>query len=133
MAQSPTREEHEDTVHMRGRRASSRLHVRLPARAITLTDTRPAILCDLSLHGAQFDTDAIMQAGAEVLLQWGRQEAFGTVVWSSGRRCGVRFYETLTPDQIIATRDLDDAEHLPPDIDLWRAEAWAWAKGNQRL
>ena len=115
-----------------GRRRRSRLHVRLSARAITLTQTRPAILCDLSLQGAQIETDALTVPGQEIVLQWGPFEAFGTIVWSAGTRCGIGLHQSLSPQTLVATRDLDDAHHLPRTSQIVRDEARRWAEGRLR-
>lgn len=132
MATTAEHEGQPDPGSTRGRRAVSRLHVRLPARALTLTDTRPAVLWDLSLRGAQIETDAQVRPGGEILLQWSRFEAFGEVVWRDGRRCGIRFHDMLTREELFATRDLDDCAHLPRDHDLARESARRWAEGLER-
>lgn len=117
----------------RGRRARSRLRVRLPVRVSTRTQTRTGVLADLSLTGARIATDAELKLGGEVLLEWGQFEAFGEVVWSRGQYCGISFFEMISNATLIATRDLDDASHLPRDRDLLRQAAKGWVQGGSRL
>lgn len=117
----------------RGRRARSRLRVRLPVRVSTRTQTRSGILADLSLTGARILSDVELKLGAELLLEWGKFEAFGEVVWSRGQYCGISFFEMISDATLIATRNLDDAAHLPGDRDLLRQAAKSWVQGGSRL
>lgn len=117
----------------RGRRGRSRLRVRLAARIITRTETKPAILADLSLTGAKVATEAMLKLGGEVVLEWGKFEAFGEVVWIRGQYCGISFFDMIAPAVLIATRDLDDTAHLPGDRDMLREVAQGWVKGGTRL
>ena len=116
-----------------GRRGRSRLRVRLPARIITRTQTAQAILADLSLTGAKVSTTAELKLGGEVVLEWGKFEAFGEVVWIRGQYCGISFFDMIAPPVLIATRDLDDTSHLPRDSDMLREVAQGWVKGGTRL
>ncbi|TCM17866.1 PilZ domain-containing protein [Novosphingobium sp. PhB165] len=116
-----------------GRRGRSRLRVRLTARVITRTQTKPAVLADLSLTGARIATEAELKPGAEVVLEWGRFEAFGEVVWCRGQYCGIAFFDMIPTATLIATRDLDDKAHLPADRDLVREVAQSWVRGKTRL
>lgn len=116
-----------------GRRGRSRLRVRLPARVVTRTQTGQAILADLSLTGAKISTDAELKLGGEVVLEWGKFEAFGEVVWVRGQYYGISFIDMIAPAVLIATRDLDDAAHLPRDRDMLREVAQSWVKGGTRL
>ena len=102
-------------------------------RVSTRTQTRTGVLADLSLTGARIATDAELKLGGEVLLEWGQFEAFGEVVWSRGQYCGISFFEMISNVTLIATRDLDDASHLPRDRDLLRQAAKGWVQGGSRL
>lgn len=116
----------------RGRRRRSRLRVRLPARLVTRTETRSAVLEDLSLHGARVATSSQLKPGCEAVLEWGGFEAFGEIVWCAGGRCGLSFFDIITPQMLLATRDLDDAAHLPQDKELARQNARQWVEGKTR-
>ena len=115
------------------RRAHSRLRVRLPVRLITLTNTWYAVLCDLSLTGAKVEIDKGVVSGEEAILQWSKFEDFGKICWVGAGRFGIEFHDPITPQELIATRDLDDAEHLADDRELTRMVARSWAEGTRRL
>lgn len=116
-----------------GRRKRSRLRVRLPARLVTRCDTQSVVLCDLSLHGAQVTTKNPLKLGSEAVLEWSGFEAFGEVVWCSGDRCGLSFFDDITPQMLLDTRDLDTVAHLPRDRDMARQTARQWVEGQGRL
>ena len=114
-----------------GRRAYSRLRVRLPARLTTLDGTFSAILTDLSLGGAKLSITKLPTPGFDAVLSWYGYEAFGSVSWAHDGMCGMRFEEIISPRVPIATRDIEDAEHLPSDRDLVRGFADKWVRGER--
>jgi len=116
-----------------GRRAHSRLRLRLPTHLITLSGTHKAILTDLSVWGAKVINAGSPQVGEQAVLQWGPYEAFGTVVWSGAGACGLRFFEIVPPMVVVATRDLNDAERLGSERDIVREVAGEWVNGVRRL
>ena len=116
-----------------GRRKRSRLRVRLSARLVTRTETQSVILCDLSLHGAQVTTNAPLKLGSEAVLEWGKFEAFGEVVWCAGNRCGLSFFDDIDQQTLMASRELDAIAHLPQDRELVRQTARQWVEGQGRL
>jgi hypothetical protein len=119
-----------------GRREHSRLRVRLPARLTTLDGTTRAVLTDLSFGGAKLEVKCDVRPGQEAVLNWHTFEAFGTVSWVHDGMCGLHFDEYLDGKVLIATRDLDDAEHLPNDRemlrDTMRGVARDWVSGVRR-
>ena len=117
----------------RGRRADSRLHVRLPARIITHAATRQAVLCNLSVKGAQILVYEDLTVGCEALLEWGRFDAIARTVWCENGRCGLSFFDPLDPHVLIVTRDLDDRARLPRDHDLVRHAARHWTQAPTRV
>lgn len=90
------------------------------------------MLEDLSLHGARVATQALLKPGCEAVLEWGGFEAFGEVVWCVGGRCGLSFFDVITPKMLLDTRDLDDATRLPQDKELARQSAQQWVEGTLR-
>ena len=51
-----------------------------------------ARLCDVSAAGIMVETDAALAPGAEPLMELGEAgSVFGTVVWATGGRAGLRF------------------------------------------
>jgi hypothetical protein len=115
-----------------GRRAHSRLRVRLPARLITLDGTSGAILTDLSFGGAKLITNCVLRPRQQAVLAWHRFESFGTVSWVHDGMCGLNFEEFVKPDVLLATRDLYDADYLPSERELARDEARAFVEGLRR-
>lgn len=115
-----------------GRRAHSRLRVRLAARLTTLDGMSRAILTDLSFGGAKLLINCEVRPGQQAVLTWHDFEAFGTVSWEHGGMCGLDFDEFVAPAVLLATRDLDDADHLPSDRDLVRGIAREWVEGRRR-
>ncbi|WP_268236754.1 PilZ domain-containing protein [Novosphingobium endophyticum] len=114
----------------RGRRSESRLRVRLPVRMETRTETSRVILVDLSTTGARILTENPPKVGTEAMLHWGRYEAFGEVVWIEGVQCGIAFLDPISPQDVLETRELDDAAHLPQDRELLRQAARHWVEGT---
>ena len=97
----------------RGRRNRSRLRVRLPAKLETRTETSRVILVDLSTTGARVLSENLPKVGTEAVLHWDKYEAFGEVVWAEGVHGGIAFFDPLTEQDVLATRELDDAARLP--------------------
>jgi hypothetical protein len=116
-----------------GRRTYSRLRLRLPARLVLLDRTVSAILCDLSVGGAQVQLPDPAGVGRQAILAWSNFEAFGTIGWVEGNRCGITFEEPVAPPVLIATRDLNDAQALPDELEMTREAAHGWANGTYRL
>ena len=117
----------------RGRRNRSRLRVRLPAKLETRTETSRVILVDLSTTGARVLSENLPKVGTEAVLHWDKYEAFGEVVWAEGVHGGIAFFDPLTEQDVLATRDLDDAARLPQDRELLRQAARHWVEGTTRL
>jgi len=116
-----------------GRRRRSRLRVRLPARVITLSETHNAILFDLSLLGAKARIGAPVRVGGDVVLEWNGHEAFGEVVWCQQGFCGIAFFEAISPDLLLATREYNETAQLPQDREIVRQTARQWVEGTTRL
>lgn len=116
-----------------GRREHSRLRVRLPARLTTLDGTSSAILTDLSYGGAKLLVNCELKPGQQAVLNWHEFEAYGLVSWVHDGMCGLHFEEFLPGKVLIATRDLDDADHLPSDRELIRGAARQWVEGRHKL
>ncbi|KQM19767.1 hypothetical protein ASE49_05340 [Novosphingobium sp. Leaf2] len=116
-----------------GRRGNGRLHVRLPARLVTHTATRQVVLSDLSCNGARVLMHEPLAIGCEVVLEWDRFDAFGTVVWCHADRSGIAFIDPVEKAVLIATRALDDRARLPQDRELVRQVAKRWVEGSARL
>jgi hypothetical protein len=47
-------------------------------------------------------------------------------------QCGIAFFDPIPPQDVLATRELDDTAHLPQDRDLLRQAARHWVEGSTR-
>jgi hypothetical protein len=119
----------------RGRRGRSRLRTSLPARLITLIDNHPVVLLNISLTGARVMLrENILPppaVGAQVVLQWDSGEAFGNVLRIARGDIGIAFDEPVSPEMLVATRELhDDLARRGGLISLLREEARIFVQGR---
>lgn len=116
-----------------GKRAESRLRVRLPARLITLDCNLEVILCDLSKSGARIEYPGAPLRSRDAVLTWRDFEAFGRILWSHSGESGIGFYDPIALEWLIATREVGDADILTDQRKLARHHALAWVKGQTRV
>ena len=115
-----------------GRREDPRVRVRLGARLVTVTDTQTVSLHNLSRGGASISSDPPLKPGADVVLHWRDIEAFGSVTWVDGGRCGLRFDEPLTDDEVLLARSLSENSAAVEKAEVMSA-ARDFAKAALRL
>lgn len=115
------------------KRKQGRIEVRLPAKLVLMSATHAAILNNLSRKGAKLSLDNPPPRGSDAVLRWGDFEAFGTISWVSGRRCGILFLSPLPEEPLRATLALNDAQRLPEDAEGDLGAARAWVEGTGRL
>lgn len=119
--------------HANGRkRTQGRLAVRLVARLASKVRTHSAILENISKSGAKLSIDSPPQVGSEVILQWHGNELFGEVSWTSPTQCGLVFAATVPPALLEGALALDEAAHVPDELDVGGASARAWFDGSGR-
>jgi hypothetical protein len=82
-----------------GRRKSLREEVVLAGSALTLEQSRPVVVTDVSAKGAKLIGRQLPAKGTHVLLTFGNVELFASVVWCSRDECGIAFEEALTSEQ----------------------------------
>ena len=116
-----------------GRRGDARLRVDLPAQLTTLDGHPRAILCDISQSGAHVHCNPPLEKGEELVLEWLGYEAFGKVVWVCGRDAGISFYDRISPETLLATRDRFDRHDLPDERIAIREAARAWCQGRKAI
>lgn len=107
------------------KRTQGRLAVRLVAKLASKVRTHSAILENISKSGAKLSVDSPPQVGSEVVLQWHGNELFGTVSWTSTTQCGLEFASTVPPALLEGALALDEAAHVPDDLDVTGAAARA--------
>jgi hypothetical protein len=116
-----------------GKRAESRLRVRLPARLVALDFNLPVILCDLSKSGARIEAAGMPLRCCDVVLTWREFEAFGRILWSHSGETGIGFYDPIPPEWLIATRDLGQVDDRKDNRERNRRHAQEWVRGLTRI
>ncbi len=115
-----------------GRRAAPRLRLSMPARLVTLTDTRRCILVNVSRTGAQIGLEKPLKKGDGAFLQLAGIDQFGEVVRSAvglgGGVNGLLFECPLSDTDVIALRHFAESFAENESRQL-RAEVQAWVSG----
>ncbi|WP_299193753.1 PilZ domain-containing protein [uncultured Erythrobacter sp.] len=121
-----------DTAHSIGRRQAARLRLSIPARLVTLSDTRHCILIDLSRTGAQIGLEEPLEEGENAFLQIDGLDEFAEVVRSDigplGGINGVVFEEPLSDEQVISVRRFSESLETR-ERQAFRSEVRAWVTG----
>jgi hypothetical protein len=115
-----------------GRRAELRASIRLPVSIETLDGVKRISLLEASLSGARLEGAGLPPVGKDVVLLCGDVEAFGTIVWTAGERCGLHFDEPIRIPELVALRraavETADAGMTPEEIEA----AADWESGLAR-
>lgn len=88
----------------KGRRAEPRAPLRYPVAIETLDGKKRISLVEASLSGARLEGPDLPAPGKDAVLICGAVEAFGTIVWVAGERCGMQFDEPLAIPELMALR-----------------------------
>ena len=103
-----------------GRRNQPRAAVNLPVTITTLDGNKRIGLLEVSLRGARLEGEMLPQAGKNAILMCGSVEAFGTIVWAAGNRCGMQFDEPIQLSELVALRRVavavEDSGITPEEI-----------------
>jgi hypothetical protein len=115
-----------------GRRAELRASIRLPVSIETLDGVKRISLLEASLSGARLEGAGLPPVGKDVVLLCGDVEAFGTIAWTAGERCGLHFDEPIRIPELVALRraavETADAGMTPEEIEA----AADWESGLAR-
>lgn len=114
-------------------RTQGRLAVRLVAKLASRVRTHAGILENISKRGAKLAIDHAPRIGCEVILNWHGHEVFGRVSWTSPTHCGLVFDSIVPPALLEATLSLDEAAHVPDELDVTGAAARDWFDGEGRF
>ena len=87
------------------RRKAERETVTLAGSALALGCSRSIMISDLSSDGAQIDGRDLPPPGEDMLMVAGSQDAFARIVWRTDDKCGIRFDETLGPDNLALMKE----------------------------
>lgn len=112
-----------------GRRACSRVRLRLPAKVMLLGGTSACTLESLSACGARIVSDKDLEEGSAGVLECDGVKAFFTVAWAQDHRFGLEF-DKHQPDQLL--RDLRwHSDHFDLAEELQRETfAREWVEGE---
>ena len=111
------------------RRSMARLRLDMPAHLQFTHGAHRVSLRNLSRTGACVVSLQPFIARGFALLTWDRFEAFGTVVWATEERCGLRFDVALALDVLAATRRIADAQDFLKPVEEARRAAEQFVKG----
>ena len=92
-------------AYVHNRRRFAREDVMLAGSAMSVTRSRSVMVADLSSGGARLGGRDLPPAGEDLLMVVGSQDRMGTVVWSSGDKCGVRVDEPLAAESIARMKE----------------------------
>ena len=124
--------EFEDAALPIGRCAAPRLRLSLPARIVTISESRRCILIDLSRTGAQVGLEDPLREGTDIFLQIASLDQFGTVLRRArglrGGLNGIEFEEPLSDEDVIAMRHYAESFQNETNRAL-RREVQAWVTG----
>lgn len=82
-------------------RRQRRSNVLLTALVETSGRSVDVKLRNLSAEGALIEADVLPEEGTEISFRRGDLTMGGTVVWVSGRRAGIKFNGSLTPEALL--------------------------------
>lgn len=115
-----------------GRRGAPRLRLSIPARLVSLYDTRNCILIDLSCTGAQIGLQEPLREGDTGVLQIGGIEPFGEVVRAfrgkNGGINGLAFDPPLGESDVLSVRAFAERYQLD-ELRALRDEVRRWVSG----
>jgi hypothetical protein len=87
-----------------GRRREGRLRLGLLAKLELVCGNETCEVVDLSATGARLRVSKAPRVGNSCILLLDTIEAFGSIVWSSGQLCGMKFDERLLESALIDFR-----------------------------
>ena len=118
-----------------GRRQAARLRLSIPARLVTLSDTRRCAVLDLSRTGAQIGLPKPLEKGQGLFLQLAGldelAEVVRTAVGPNGGTNGIAFEVPLTEEQVIEIRRFAESTESDENYAL-RREVRAWVSGCKK-
>jgi len=117
-----------DPLENVGRRSAPRLRLSIPARLVTVSETRRCVLLDVSRTGAQIGLAKPLGVGEAGFLTFADLEVFGGVIRSSQGSNGLEFDVELSDDDVLGIRHFADNYHYDERRALMD-EARAWVTG----
>lgn len=122
-------DEPDEPLHNVGRRGAARLRLSIPARLVTVSETRRCVLLDISRSGARIGLRKPLEDGEAGLLQYARFETFGCVVHKDQGLNGLEFDVELSDADVLAIRGHAEMYETDERAALLN-EARAWVMGS---
>lgn len=91
-----------------GRRSAARLRLSMPGKLVTIYETRPCVVMNVSQTGARISLQNPLPTGDSAVLQCGGIDQFAMIVRREPGSNGLEFDAPLTHDQVLAIRDVAD-------------------------
>lgn len=117
-----------DPLENVGRRSAPRLRLSIPARLVTVSETRRCVLLDVSRTGAQIGLAKPLDVGDAGFLRFADLEVFGAVIRSSTGSNGLEFDVEMADDEVLAIRRFAESYQYDERQALMD-EARAWVMG----
>lgn len=121
---------HEAPLENVGRRSAPRLRLSIPAKLVTITQTLPCVLLDVSRTGAQVSLPEPLPLDAACFVRFADYEVFATVVRCVTGLNGVQFDDALGDGDVLAVRSFAESYEAAERAAL-KANARAWVTGRR--
>ena len=112
-----------------GRRSAPRLRLSIPARLVTVSETRRCVLLDVSRSGAQISLAKPLSVGEGGFLRFANSEVFVSVIREGTGLIGVEFDVPLSDEDVLAIRRYAE-DYEADERNALRNEARAWVTGT---
>ncbi|MEO0590225.1 MAG: PilZ domain-containing protein [Pseudomonadota bacterium] len=126
---APAVDADEEPLENVGRRAAPRLRLSIPARLVTISETRRCVLLDVSRNGAQISLPKPLGVGEAGFLRFANTEVFVSVIRDGTGLNGVEFDVPLTDKDVLAIRHYAEV-YQSDERNALREEARAWVMGG---
>jgi hypothetical protein len=94
-----------DDPQLRGRRLQPRAPILLSGSVDAVSGRKQVSLLEVSLEGARLEGADLPAARREVVLKCGPVDAFGTIIWATASRRGIRFDRPISVGELIQLRN----------------------------
>ena len=118
-----------DSLENVGRRSAARLRLSIPARLVTVCETRRCVLLNVSRTGAQIGLAKPLAVGDAGFLRFAGLEVFGSVIRAGKGLNGLEFDQEMTDEDVLATREYAERYEADERRALME-EARAWVTGS---
>lgn len=121
----PESRDFEDPLVKTGRRGAPRLRLSIPAKLITVSETRRCVLLDVSRTGARIGIAKPLDVGDAGFLRFADFEVFGCAIRKEDGRNGLEFDIELSDEDVLATRHYAETCQMSErDALLEQARLW---------